>query len=147
LRICDAPVGCTNENFTLNKVKGDSAPPRKLSPPRGLLRGVSPPPKKMVPFFRKKFHCKCTKYISTWTLDEFTQDASGQRAKTCESGIAHASSRIRPFPLATLPTGHLRKRTIPARIRPSKGKRRNNAAIVMKQALKLTNILNKLYLL
>jgi hypothetical protein len=36
-----------------------------------------------------------------------TRDANGQRAKTDESGMAHTSSRIRPFPLTTLPMRYL----------------------------------------
>jgi hypothetical protein len=88
-------VGYTNVNFIFNKVKGDSAFPRKPSPPRVLLQGYSP--LKMV-IFRKKIHCKHAKYVLTQTSGEFTQDASGQRAKTRELGIAHASNRIWPFP-------------------------------------------------
>jgi hypothetical protein len=103
--------------------------------------GVFPP--KMVPFFCPKPHCKCSKYVSTRTLDELTQDTSGQRVKMRESGIAHTSIRIRPFPLSTSPTSHSRKRTIPARVHPNNRKRRHDAAIKTKQALKLTNISNK----
>jgi hypothetical protein len=98
------PVSCTNVNFTFNKVKGDSAFSPKTKSPSGVTAGVLP--SKNGPIFHKKFHCKCTKYVSTRTLGEFTQDASGQRAKTHKSGIAYASSRIRPFPLATLPISY-----------------------------------------
>jgi hypothetical protein len=46
-------VGSTNvNNNKLIKLKGNLAFPRKPSHPRVLLRG-HPPPKKMVPFFRK----------------------------------------------------------------------------------------------
>jgi hypothetical protein len=60
------------------------------------------------------------------------QDVSGQKENMLESGTAHASNRIRPFPLATLPMSYSQKRTIPAKIRPSKGKRRNGATIETK---------------
>jgi hypothetical protein len=51
----NTPVGCTDVNFfEVIKSNGDLTFPRKPSHPRGLLRGASPPPpKKMVPFFRK----------------------------------------------------------------------------------------------
>jgi hypothetical protein len=51
----------------------------------------------MAPFFRK-IRCKRAKYASTQTLGELTRDASSQRAKKRESGIAYAFGRIRPFP-------------------------------------------------
>jgi hypothetical protein len=60
------------------------------------------------------------------------RDVSGQRAKTYELGIAHASSRIHPFPLTTLPISYSRKRIIPAKIHLKKGKRWNGATIEMK---------------
>jgi hypothetical protein len=61
----------------------------------------------MVPFFRKKFYYKSAKYVSAWASGEFAQGTSGQKAKTGDSGIAHASSRIQPTPLTTLPTSYL----------------------------------------
>jgi hypothetical protein len=42
----------------------------------------------------------------TQTLGESMRDASRQGAKKHESGIAYTSSRIRPFPLAALPTAY-----------------------------------------
>jgi hypothetical protein len=74
----------------------------------------------MVPFFAKKIHCKHAKYASTRVLGEFTRDASGQSAKKRKSGIAHASSRIRSFPLAALPTGYSRKQNLPDQNLPKK---------------------------
>jgi hypothetical protein len=65
----------------------------------------------MAPFL--KIRCKRAKYASTQTLGELTWDASSQRAKKHESGIAYASSRIRPSPLAALPTSYLCKRNFP----------------------------------
>jgi hypothetical protein len=90
-------------NRRINKVKGRLGFPLKTKSPSGATAGGIPPPQKMVPFFAK-FHRKCAKYASTQTLGKFTRDTSSQRAKKRESGIAHASNRIRPFPLAALPT-------------------------------------------
>jgi hypothetical protein len=64
------------------------------------------------------------------------RDASGQKAKTRESVKAHASNRIQPFPLATLPISYLRRQTFPAKIRPSKGERWNNTTIEIKTSIK-----------
>jgi hypothetical protein len=108
-------VGCTNVNsIELIKSKGDSAFPWIPSPSRGLLR---PPPK--WPVF-SKIHRKCAKCASTQTLGELTWDASSQRVKKHESGIAHASSRIRPFPLAALPTSYSCERNLPSQGSPKK---------------------------
>jgi hypothetical protein len=79
----------------------------------------------MVPFFAKNRR-KCAKYASTQTLGELTREASGQRAKKRESGIAYASSRIRPFPLAALPTSYLCERNFPSQGSPKKAGRQNN---------------------
>jgi hypothetical protein len=63
----NTPVGCTDVNFfELIKSKGDLAFPRKPSHPRGLLRGASPPPKKMGPFFATTR--KHAKYVSNPSL-------------------------------------------------------------------------------
>jgi hypothetical protein len=52
--IPNTPVGSIDVNISkLIKLKGNLALPRKLSYPRGLLRGASPLGK-MTPFFRKK---------------------------------------------------------------------------------------------
>jgi hypothetical protein len=61
LHISDAPVGCTDVNFLLNKVKGDSAFSPKTKSPSGAIAGVYP--LKMVPFFAKKLYFKSAKYI------------------------------------------------------------------------------------
>jgi hypothetical protein len=90
----------------------------KPSPPRGLLRGAPPPPK-WSHFFTKNRR-KCAKYTSTQTLGEFTRDTSSQRAKKSELGIAHASSRIRPFPLAALPTSYSCERNLFGQNSPKK---------------------------
>jgi hypothetical protein len=101
--IPNTPVGCTNVySIELIKSKGDSAFPLKTKSPSGATTGGIP---KMVPFFAK-IHRKCAKYASTQTFGELTRDASGQRAKKCESGIPHASSRIQPFPLTALTTSY-----------------------------------------
>jgi hypothetical protein len=46
--------------------------------------------------------------------------------KKRESGIAYASGRIRPFPLAPSPTSYSRERTFPSQGSPKKVGRRNN---------------------
>jgi hypothetical protein len=84
LHISDALVGCTNENFTLNKVNGDLAFPPKTKSPSGATAGGIPP--KNGPIFSEKLHCKCAKYVSTQTLSEFTQDASGQQGEDTRVG-------------------------------------------------------------
>jgi hypothetical protein len=79
----------------------------------------------MVHFFTKTCR-KCTKYASTQVLGGLTRDASGQRVKKRESGIAYASGRIWPFPLATSPTSYSCKRTFPSQGSPKKIGRQNN---------------------
>jgi hypothetical protein len=79
----------------------------------------------MVPFFRK-IRCKYAKYASTQILGELTRDASSQRAKKRESGIAYTSSRIRPFPLVTLPMSYLCERNFPSQGSPKKAGGQNN---------------------
>jgi hypothetical protein len=109
------------------KSKGDSAFPRKPNPPRGLLRGVLPP---KWSHFSQKTRFKYAKYDSTRASEEFMRGASIQKEKTRKSEIAYASSRIRPFSLATLPTSYSWNRILPAQIRPGKGKKRRNSAMV-----------------
>jgi hypothetical protein len=46
--------------------------------------------------------------------------------KKRDSGIAYASGRIRPFPLAASPTSYSCERTFPSRASPKKVGRRNN---------------------
>jgi transposase InsO family protein len=100
----NTPVGCTNVNsIEINKYKGKLGFPLKPKSPSGATIGGHPPPQNGPIFFAKN-HRKCTKYASTQVLGELTRDASSQRAKKRESGIAYTSSRIWPFPLATSPT-------------------------------------------
>jgi hypothetical protein len=54
--ISDAPVGCTDINFRLNRVKGDSAFTPKTKSPSGTTAGGTP--LKIVPFFRESFTAK-----------------------------------------------------------------------------------------
>jgi hypothetical protein len=113
----NTPVGCTNVNsIEINKCKGQLSFPLKTKSPSGATTGASPPPKKMVPFFRKKPRRRCTKYASTQVLVELTRDASGQRVKKREPGIAYPSSRIWPSPLATSPASHSWNETLPAKV-------------------------------
>jgi hypothetical protein len=83
------------------------------------------PPKKWSHCFAKT-HRKCAKYASTQILGELTRDASGQRAKKCESGIAYASGRIWPFPLAASPTSYSCERNFPSQGSPKKIGRQND---------------------
>jgi hypothetical protein len=75
----------------------------KTKSPSGATAGH--PPKNGLIFFAKN-RCKRVKYALTQTLGESMRDASRQGAKKHESGIAYTSSRIRPFPLAALPTAY-----------------------------------------
>jgi hypothetical protein len=101
----NTPVGSINENSNkLIKLKGNSAFPRKPSHPRGLLQGYTPP-EKMVPFFRKIR--EYANYASVQALGKFRRSAGNQEEKMRETEIAYASSRIRPFSLASGPTGRL----------------------------------------
>jgi hypothetical protein len=77
----------------------------KTKSPSGATRGASPP--KKWPHFFTKFAAKVLSMPRPKLLGESTRGASSQRAKKRESGIAHASSRIPPFPLAAPPTAYL----------------------------------------
>jgi hypothetical protein len=98
----------------------------------------------MVPFFAKTRR-KCSKYASTQVLGELTRDASDQKVKKRESGIAYASGRIRPLPLATSPTSYSCERNSPSQGSPKKiGRQNNTIARVKNIALthKHSNVLN-----
>jgi hypothetical protein len=100
----NTPVGCTNVNsIEMNKYKGQLDFPLKTKSPSGATTEGIPP--KWSHFFAKTRR-KCTKYALTDVLGELTRDASGQRVKKRESGIAYASSRVWPCPLATSPTSY-----------------------------------------
>jgi hypothetical protein len=99
-------------SIKMNKYKGQLGFPLKTKSPSGATTGGIPP--KKWSHFVAKIHCKYTKYASTQVLGELTQDASGQWVKKRESGIAYASSRIRPFPLATSPTSYSCERNSPS---------------------------------
>jgi hypothetical protein len=125
--IPDTPVSCTDVNFPLNKVKGDTAfSPKTKSPYHffGYCEGY--PPKNGPIFSQKSFTSKTPSTSRPGSLGELTQDASGQRAKMGESGIAYVSGRIRPLPLTTLPISYSRKRMIPAKNHPRKRMRQNS---------------------
>jgi hypothetical protein len=98
----NTPVGSLDVNTSkLIKLKGNLALPRKPSHPRGLLRGASPPPPEKWPhFFRKKSQVRQLR-LDIKALGKFRQRASTQAGKMRESEIAYASSRIRPFSLAS----------------------------------------------
>jgi hypothetical protein len=101
----NTPVGYTNVNSTeINKYKGQLGFPLKTKSPSGATAGGIPP--KNGPIFFAKIRRKCAKYASTQIMGEPTRDASGRKAKKRESGIAYASGRIWPFPLAASPTSY-----------------------------------------
>jgi hypothetical protein len=54
---------------------------------------------------------------------------NSQWAKKHESGIAYASGRIRPFPLAALPTSYSCERNLPSQGSPKKTGRQNNTIV------------------
>jgi hypothetical protein len=122
----NTPIGCTNVNsIEINKCKGQLGFPLKTKSPSGATTGGIPPQKKG-PIFSQKIHRKCTKYASTKVLGEPTRDASGQKVKKHESGIAYASGRIRPFPLTNSPTSYSCKQNSPSQGSPKKIGRQNN---------------------
>jgi hypothetical protein len=132
----NTPVGSTNvNNSKLIKLKGNLAFPRKPSHPRGLLRGASPP-KKNGPIFSQKIR-KRAKYDSTLALSEFRRGTGGQAERTRKPEIAYASTRTRPFSLASGPAGYSRNQTPPTRTHPVKGK--NRTARQMKQETPFTS--------
>jgi hypothetical protein len=88
---------CKQQQF--NK-KGNSAFPKKPSHPRGLLRGAfPPPPKKMVPFFRKK--PTCAKYDSTGATGKIKKRRgrpSGKGAQARDSLCLHEDTTLLSCP-------------------------------------------------
>jgi hypothetical protein len=123
--IPNTPFGYTNVNvFELIKSKGNLAFPRKPSHSRGLLRGASAPQKWSHVFANIRKHAK---YDSTRASGEFRRGVSGRAGKARKPEIAYASRRIRPFSLASGPTGYSWNRTSPAQIRLGEGKERWNS--------------------
>jgi hypothetical protein len=119
----NTPVDCTNVNsIEINKYKGQLGFPLKTKSPSGATMGGTPPPKWS--HFFAKTHRKCTKYASTQVLGELTRDASSQKVKKRESGIAYASSRIWPFPLTTSPTRYSCESNSPSQGSPKKSRGR-----------------------
>jgi hypothetical protein len=110
--IPNTPVGNENINSS-NSIKKAT----RLSPENqvtlGGYCGGHPPPKKMVPFFRKNLTCERTKYVSTKVSSESRQGAGDHAGRMRESQIAYASVRIQPFSLASGPADRSRNRTLP----------------------------------
>jgi hypothetical protein len=80
LHIPDTPIGCTDVNFLLNKVKGDSTFSPKPKSPSGATAGGTP--LKMVPFFRKKALLQKRQVrldLEVWANRHGTQAAKGRR--------------------------------------------------------------------
>jgi hypothetical protein len=123
----NTPVG--NENVSSNKskkLKGTRLSPETQVTLGGYYRGGTPP-KKMAPFFRKNLTRNRAKYVSTKASSESRQGVDAHAGRTRESEIAYASARIRPFSLASGPADRSRNRTLPTRIRTSKGKNQKGA--------------------
>jgi hypothetical protein len=122
----NTPVGSldveTNKSI---KVKGQLGFPQKTKSPSGAIAGGIPP-KKMVPFFRKKIR-KRAKYDSTLASSEFRRGTGGQAERTREPEIAYAYARIRPFSLASGPAGYSRNRTSPNPNSPRQRKKQDSA--------------------
>jgi hypothetical protein len=119
-------VGSINvNNSKLIKLKGNLAFLRKPSHPRGLLRGASPP-KKWSHFFAKNSTRKRAKYVLTLASSESRQGAGGQAERLHETEIAYASTRIRPFSLASGPAGCSRESNSPNPNSPKQRKKQNN---------------------
>jgi hypothetical protein len=94
-------VGSTNvNNSKLIKSKGKLASPENQVTLAGYCGGHPP---KWSHFFAKIR--KRAKYDSTLALSEFRRGAGGQAERTREPEIAYASTRIRPFSLASGPAG------------------------------------------
>jgi hypothetical protein len=122
------------KNQQINKAEGQLVFPQKTKSPSGATAGGTPP-KKNGPIFSQKIR-KRAKCDLTLASSEFRRGAGGQAERTCEPEIAYTSARIRPFSLASGPTGYSRNRTSPTRIHPGKGK--NITARQAKQETPLT---------
>jgi hypothetical protein len=104
LCIPNAPVGYIYVKVLLNKVKGDSAFSLKTKTPSGGYYGGHP--QMVLLFSQKSLLQKALSMSQPGSLVKKMRDANDQRTKTGESGIAHTSGRIRPFPLTTSPTSY-----------------------------------------
>jgi hypothetical protein len=120
----NTPVGSldvkTNKSI---KVKGHLGFPQKTKSPSGATTGGIPP---KWPHFFTKIR-KRAKYDSTLASSELRRGAGGQAERMHEPGIAYASARIRPFPLASGPVGYSRNRTSPNPNSPRQRKEQNCA--------------------
>jgi hypothetical protein len=122
----NTPVGNDYVNIT-SSIKGQLSFTLKPKLPSRATTGGIPPPKKMVPFFRKKG--KNSRALSMFPLRpqaKFEQGAGSLAERTRESEIAYASVKIRPFSLASDPAGRSRKANSLTRI--YSGRRRNKKA-------------------
>jgi CO/xanthine dehydrogenase FAD-binding subunit len=96
----NTPVGSLDVKSNKSiKVKGQLDFPQKTKSPSGATTGGIPPPKNG-PIFSQKVRERA-KYDSTLASSEFRRGAGGQAERTRELEIAYASTRIRPFSLAS----------------------------------------------
>jgi hypothetical protein len=106
----NTPVGGSNVNNS-NSIKRAT----RLSPENqvtlGGYYGGHPPPKKWSHFFAK--NSRALSMARPWPRAKFEQGADGLAERTRESEIAYASTRIRPFSLASGPAGCSRKSNFP----------------------------------
>jgi hypothetical protein len=125
------------KNQQVNKVKGQLGFPQKTKSPSGATAGGTPP--KNGPIFSQK-NRKRAKYDSTLASSEFKRGAGGQAERTREPEIAYASARIRPFSLASSPTGYSRYRTSLTQIHLGKGKNRTARQAKQETPFRFTSV-------
>jgi hypothetical protein len=88
----------------INKVKGQLGSPQKPKSPSGATTGgMPPPPKKWSHFFAKTREARQVRLDSS--LGRIQMERGQPSGKDAEMEIAYASSRIRPFSLASEPAG------------------------------------------
>jgi hypothetical protein len=120
----NTPVGNEHVNST-----GSIKRATRLSPETqvtlGATTGGIPPPKKMVPFFAKS--PRALSMTRPEPRAKFKQGADDLAERACKPEIAYASTRIRPFSLATGPVGCLRKSNSPNSNLHKRRKKQNSA--------------------
>jgi hypothetical protein len=120
----NTPVGDDHVNIT-SSIKRET----RLSPENqvtlGGYYGGGSPPKKWSHFFAK--NPRALSMSRPWPRAKFEQGADGLAERTRESEIAYASTRIRPFSLASGPAGCLRKSNFPNSNLLRKRKKQNSA--------------------
>jgi hypothetical protein len=120
----NTPVGDKHVNIT-----GSIKRATRLSPETQITLGATtggiPPPKKWSHFFAK--NPRALNMARPWPRAKFEQGADGLAERMRESEIAYASTRIRPFSLASGPVGCSRKSNFPNSNLLRKRKKQNSA--------------------